>query len=114
MPNPENIEKHKWKKGQSGNPAGRKKGTRAFKTILNDYLEAKIKRKNPLTGKNELRILKDALMLSLLNEGLHGNIPAIKEIIDRAEGPDTSSAVIESLEDRRMAALAELSQFESD
>lgn len=26
MPNIQNIEKHKWKKGQSGNPAGRPKG----------------------------------------------------------------------------------------
>jgi len=38
MPNPENIEQHKWKKGQSGNMNGKPKG-QTLSTILKEKLE---------------------------------------------------------------------------
>lgn len=34
MPNPENIEKHKWKKGQTGNPNGRPKLIPDLKEVI--------------------------------------------------------------------------------
>ena len=53
MPNPENIEKHEFKKGQSGNPNGRPKGSKNRSTIAKYWLEVNQNLKNPLTGENE-------------------------------------------------------------
>jgi hypothetical protein len=39
MPNPENIEPHKWEKGQSGNPKGFEKGVPHRSTIARKVLE---------------------------------------------------------------------------
>ncbi len=38
MPNPENLEKGKWKKGQSGNPAGRPKKLPELRELLANVL----------------------------------------------------------------------------
>ena len=38
MPNPENIEKHKWKKGQTGNPNGRPKLLPELRELLAEVL----------------------------------------------------------------------------
>jgi hypothetical protein len=39
MPNKENIQKHEFKKGESGNPFGRPKGSRNRSTILKELLD---------------------------------------------------------------------------
>ena len=38
MPNPQNIEKHKWKKGQTGNPNGRPKLLPELRELLAEVL----------------------------------------------------------------------------
>jgi hypothetical protein len=68
MPNPENIEKHKWKKGQSGNPKGRPK------TIPDLYSALA----NVVGEKKDEKTALDGILLRLRSEAMKGNIRAIE------------------------------------
>ncbi len=54
MANEDNIKKHEFKKGQSGNPAGRPKGSLNRGTIARRWLEALRNGKNSITGEKEV------------------------------------------------------------
>lgn len=86
MPNPENIEQHKWKAGQSGNPEGRPKGSRNRATLVREWLEVKQKEKNPLTGKIEELEQQDLITLALIKKAKKGDVQAYKELMDSAHG----------------------------
>lgn len=86
-----------WKKGQSGNPKGRPKKGKAFSDIARQLLSAKkidIRFTVPINGEFKTkRLYVDSdksvyhgLVGVLISEGLKGNVQAIKELIDRAEG----------------------------
>lgn len=85
MPNPENIEKHKFKEGESGNPAGRPKGSRNLSTILKAMLEEDIEIENE-DGTKEKKQFQDAIIQKLVKKAVNGEIKAITEIFDRTEG----------------------------
>ncbi len=55
----ENIEKHEFKKGESGNPNGRPKGAKNRSTIAKYWLEVNQKLKNPLTNQEETMSQED-------------------------------------------------------
>ena len=84
--NPENIEKHKWKEGESGNPSGRPVGSRNRATIVKEWLEAKKKAKNPLTEEEELLEVQDMITLAVIGKALKGDVNAYKELMDSAYG----------------------------
>jgi len=66
-----------WKKGQTGNPKGREKGGGSVVDAL------KRKMKEELSG----RYLADAVAQSLIKQALKGDVRAIKELMDRVDGP---------------------------
>jgi hypothetical protein len=66
---------HQWKKGQSGNPGGRPKGT-SITAHLRELLEQEHH------GKPIARLLAERLT----KEGLQGKLGHVKEILDRTEG----------------------------
>ena len=84
--NPENIEKHKWKEGESGNPSGRPVGSRNRATIVKEWLEAKKKAKNPLNEQEELLEVQDMITLAVIGKALKGDVNAYKELMDSAYG----------------------------
>lgn len=87
MANPENIEPHRWKKGDSSpNPAGKIKGTVSSATIIRKWLEAKEKAKNPLNGKEQKLTQMDIMVLKQLERARKGDTAAFKELLDRMEG----------------------------
>ncbi len=86
MPNPQNIEKHKWAKGESGNLSGMPKGILHSKTIIRKWLETKEKAKNPLTGKGQELTQLDIMVLKQLEKGRKGDTIAFRELLDRMEG----------------------------
>jgi len=75
MPNPENIVKHKFKKGQSGNPKGRPK-LPDIKDVLAQYLA------DEKDGVNAL----EAMILRLRQMAVGGDLKAMEMLMDRANG----------------------------
>ena len=75
MPKPENIVKHQYKPGQSGNPAGRPKMpdlSEAIAKILNEEKD----------GKTAL----DAILAALRAKAAKGDVRAAQELFDRGYG----------------------------
>lgn len=86
--------KHLWRKGQSGNPAGRKKKGNTFNDVLETMLNSKavsVVITLPDGSTKTLSIkadakLRHALSARLIMAGLSGDISAIREINDRLYG----------------------------
>jgi hypothetical protein len=86
MPNPENINPHKFQKGESGNPNGRPKGVRNRSTLVREWLEVKQKAKNPITGQTEDLEQQDLMTLALIKKAREGDVQAYRELMDSAHG----------------------------
>lgn len=71
MPNPENIEKHKWKKGQSGNPKGRPKKIPDLGTALALIMGEK---------KDDITAL-EMILMKLRADAVKGNIRAAELLL---------------------------------
>lgn len=76
--NDENLKP--FKPGESGNPAGRPKGTKNMSTILKEMLELEIE----VDGVKITQ--KDAIIKKLIQKSTAGELSAIQEIFDRTEG----------------------------
>jgi len=86
MPNPENITKHEFNKGESGNPNGRPKGAKNRSTIARKWLEVNQSLKNPLTGENETMSQEDLMTLALIKKARDGDTNAYKALMDSGYG----------------------------
>lgn len=88
----------RWKKGQSGNPSGRKRGTLNLRTDLIAELEEVIQINE---GGSARRITKQrALLKSLAARGIQGDARAanlILSLISRLLEPDEQSAIPEEM-----------------
>jgi len=75
--------KPRWKKGESGNPAGRPKGSRNFKTLFREA--CKLVAADLKLGKEP-----DAVQVELIKrgikEGLSGSYQFYKDLMDRLHG----------------------------
>jgi hypothetical protein len=79
----DHLDAHKWKKGQSGNPAGRPKGT----VNLTSRLKAQLL--TELGNSPDDGIRADLIIHALIDEAKNGNMQAINCILDRLEGKVT-------------------------
>jgi hypothetical protein len=86
MPNKENITKHEFNKGESGNPNGRPKGSKNRSTIARQWLEVNQNLKNPLTGENETMSQEDLMTLALIKKARDGDVNAYKALMDSGYG----------------------------
>lgn len=86
MPNPENIEPHKFEKGSSGNPNGRPKGSKNRSTIARYWLSIEQNLKNPLTGDTETMSQEDLMTLALIKKAREGDTNAYKALMDSGYG----------------------------
>lgn len=87
MANNENLKP--FKPGQSGNPAGRKKGSKNRSTIAREWLAANTNIKNPLTGQSEDLSQEDIITLALIKKARRGNVAAYQALMDSAWGKPT-------------------------
>lgn len=102
-----NLEKGKFKKGQSGNPKGKKKGTQSIKTILERYLAIDSGKIHPKTG--EPMNYYEAMAAEQLKKAMEGELPSFKEIADRFEGQSIQNINLSDLtEDEIDSKLSEL------
>ena len=86
MPNKENITKHEFNKGESGNPNGRPKGSRNRSTIARQWLETTQKAKNPITGVEETLSQEDLGTLAMVKKMRDGDVSAYKALMDSGYG----------------------------
>ena len=75
-----------WNKGESGNPAGRPKGTKNRSTIARQWLEVNQSLKNPLTGEQETMNQEDLMTLALIKKARDGDVNAYKALMDSGYG----------------------------
>jgi hypothetical protein len=81
MPNPENLEKGKWKKGQSGNPAGRPKKLPELRELL----------ANVLGDEKDGKTAAEAILMALRAKAAKGDVRAAELLLDRAYGKSAVS-----------------------
>lgn len=86
MAGADNIKKHEFKKGQSGNPKGRPKGSKNRSTIVKKWLETVQKSKNPISGEIEDLSQEDMITLAILKKARTGDVRAYKELMDSLYG----------------------------
>lgn len=70
------IEKHKWKKGQTGNPKGRPKKIPELKEIL----------ANVLGDEKDGKTAAEAILMGLRAKAIKGDVRAAELLLDRAYG----------------------------
>jgi len=98
MANKENIKKHQFKKGQSGNPAGRIKGSKNRSTTCKKWLDIQITGRNPITGEEELISQEDVITLAIIKKGSKGDVSAYRALMDSAYGTAIQSIEIKEKE----------------
>ena len=84
--NPKTSNLKPFKKGQSGNPKGRPKGSRNRSTVAREWLELVQSMQNPITGLEEELEQQDIMTLALIKKANEGDVSAYKELMDSAYG----------------------------
>ena len=84
--NKEDNLKPAWSECESGNPAGRPKGSKNRSTIARQWLEVNQNLKNPLTGENETMSQEDLMTLALIKKAREGDVNAYKALMDSGYG----------------------------
>ncbi len=82
----DNIKDHEFKKGQSGNPNGRPKGSLNRSTIVKKWLSALEQAKNPISGDSESMSQEDIITLALIKKARKGDTQAYKALMDSGYG----------------------------
>ena len=80
----------KWKPGQSGNPGGKKKGTKNGATIIREIMERKLKITED--GKSRKITVHEGLYLKCLDPALKGNLKFIAYLVQQLEQSETKEA----------------------
>ena len=83
---------HKWKKGQSGNPAGRRPKDLSLTSLLKLYLPLVPKFK--IDGKTNTRTWRELLVQAWLIGAYKGESFLFKELLERIDGRVTQSVYI--------------------
>ena len=83
-----------FKKGQSGNPKGRRKGAKLFAEIVSDALNEKVSISE--NGSRKMITKREALAKQVANKGATGDLKSIKLLFEILEGLDDHERVTRS------------------
>lgn len=86
MPKPENVIPHKWKKGVSGNPAGRPKKLPELRELL----------ANVLGDEKDGKTAAEAILMALRAKATKGDVRAAELLLDRAYGKAAMNIELEA------------------
>ena len=86
----DNLVKHQWKKGQSGNPKGRPKSGFALNEYITDLANVELEDK---------KTMLEAVVGKVYEEALKGNMPAISFLADRVLGKPSQSIAVKDATD---------------
>jgi hypothetical protein len=81
---------HQFKRGQSGNPNGRPKGSKNEATILQELLQHKVALNN--RGKTRKIILLEAILRKVAEDCLRGNTKSISFLLNRYQTATSGDA----------------------
>lgn len=81
---PENLKP--FKEGESGNPAGRPKGSRNRSTIVREILELMEKVKNPITNEEQQLTQEEIMTLAVLSRARKGDVRAYEALMNSGYG----------------------------
>ena len=84
MANEENL--IPYKKGQSGNPKGRPKGSKNRSTVAKRWLQVEKDLKKTLTSEIETMSQEDLMTLALIKKAREGDTQAYQKLLDSAYG----------------------------
>lgn len=79
----------RWRVGQSGNPAGRPKGSRNRATVAREVLDITLRAINPLSGGIEFLTVEELITLALAKKAINGDTRAYVALMDSAYGKPT-------------------------
>lgn len=79
-------EKTRFKKGQSGNPNGRPKGSRGKTKMVRQILNVSTKADNQITGERAVLSIEELITLAIMAKALTGDTKAYRTIMDSAYG----------------------------
>lgn len=92
--------------GQSGNPKGRPKGTKNFSTLFEQAIKKIVKEKKLPIKNPEVELVVKAIV-----EGLKGNYPYFRDLMDRKYGKPAQPIEHGGEIDLKVKALEELTDF---
>ena len=75
-----------FKKGQSGNPKGREKGSKNRLTLFREKMELRRKSFNSLTGETEEMEIQEEMVIRQIEKALEGDTAAFNVCIDSLHG----------------------------
>ena len=84
MANEDNL--IRYKKGESGNPKGRPKGSKNRSCVAKKWLSVEQDLKNPLTSEMETMSQEDLMTLALIKKARDGDATAYQKLLDSAYG----------------------------
>lgn len=96
MEKDKHLKNTRWKKGQSGNPSGRPKGSYNRSTMAKKWMEVEVTAINPLTLEEEKMTQEDLMTLAQIRKALKGDTAAYKELNNNKYGPAKESIAIET------------------
>lgn len=73
--------------GEIKNPKGRGKGSQNRGTIINRWMKAKSKGKNPVTGEDSNLSQQDWIVIAMIGQARKGNVKAAEFLFDNKYGP---------------------------
>ncbi len=89
-------------KGASGNPRGKRKGSKHLSTILRELLQVKIKAEDFIKGRCIKQPIGKIIILELIKRAMEGDLKAIGMILDRLEGKVVQKTEITGVEDEML------------